>query len=172
MAESELPMIRFAGGWISAAEAWSRMQTAMAALDNLERFNASFPDLATKETLAVVPAVRARLRSIGLALPRRPEQAAAIRTKALALLERSSPEEVVDALQKDFGGELNLSTLIAVAGNRAYLGALAREARELLLHKISAEQAALLWNDLGRPSAGGDPWTAAAVLRLLADTAA
>jgi len=161
-------MVQFAGEWIPAHEAWDKMEVVTTVVETIERFNENHPELATDATRAVVPEVRRRLASIELVMPKKPQKAKELRGKALSLLEHSSPEEAVDQLQDEFSGELNLQTLIAMAGMPAYLGALKREMKVLRENKISPDQAATLWNDIHRVAAGGGSWTGRKVEMLMA----
>ena len=62
---------------------------------------------------------------------------------------------------------LTLTLAAYLAGDAAYRAALSREATEYELNRISPQQAADLWNDLGRPAPGGGLWNAAKVQALL-----
>ncbi|MEJ2577325.1 MAG: hypothetical protein P8106_11810 [Gammaproteobacteria bacterium] len=164
------PQIRFAGRWLPAHQAREKLAVAIEAMERVERFNERFPDLATAATLGVVPRVRRRLARVkALALPLTSKDAKALRKKAHGLLGANPPEDVIDALQEDFASSLNLQTLVAMVGMPAYLEALHREALVLRQNRISAEQIAVLWNDLARFAPGGGRWTERWVQRLLAN---
>ena len=162
------PMIRFAGEWIPAHDAWKKMETATVVVDHIDRFNTDFPHLSSPRTRDVVPLVRRRLKDIELYLPRKIEYAD-IAPDAIRMLATTSPEDVVDALAEQFDTPLSLDQLIQIAGEKAYLGALQREAVEFDANRISAEQTSQLWNELQRPAPGGGLWSAKKGQHLLAD---
>ena len=122
------PMIRFAGEWIPAHDAWKKMETATVVVDHIDRFNTDFPHLSSPRTRDVVPLVRRRLKDIELYLPRKIEYAD-IAPDAIRMLATTSPEDVVDALAEQFDTPLSLDQLIQIAGEKAYLGALQRGRR-------------------------------------------
>lgn len=167
MTNSLEPKILFNGQFIPAHEAWKRMETATVATEILERFNQTFPDLATEETRAVVPLVRKRLKDVEVTLPKRPPKAPEIKERALALLKTTSPEDVLNILRVEFGSELDMQQLLSLTGKEPYLNAISQEADELITNKISNKQMAELWNELKRPAPGGGFWTAAKVANLL-----
>ena len=167
MSDSLEPKILFNGQYIPAHEAWKRMETATVATEILERFNTTFPDLATEETRAVVPLVRQRLKDVEVRLPKIPAKAPEIKELAIALLKTTSPEEVLDTLQVEFDTELDIQQLLALTGKEPYLSSISQEANELTTNKISNDQMAELWNELRRPAPGGGFWTAAKVEKLL-----
>ena len=160
------PMIRFGGEWIPAHDLWSKMETANVVADTIERFNAEFPNLASAETRAVVPTVRKRLKEIDLRMPGEysvPE----LTPIALGLLESMPPEDVIEVLRERYDTEVDMAQLIQLAGEEAYVSALAREARQFALNMISPEQTAELWNESPRRALGGGLWSAKAVQELL-----
>lgn len=143
------------------------METATVAAEILERFNNTFPDLATDETRAIVPLVRKRLKEVEVRLPKRPPKAMEIKERAIALLKTNSPEDVLDMLQVEFRTQLDMQQLLSLTGKAPYLSSVAEEANEYIANKISYEQMAVLWNELRRPAPRGGLWTASKVKRLL-----
>jgi hypothetical protein len=160
------PMIRFGGEWTPAHEVWQKMETATVVVAAIQRFNACFPHLSTKETRAVVPLVQQRLKNIELRMPRRDGGLPELGPVATELLGDHSPEGAVEALQERYGIQLDLQHLLHLAG-QAYVDALTREATEYQTNRILPEQTAELWNDSGRPAPGGGLWTAGKVANLL-----
>lgn len=157
--DQQEPTINFAGEWIPARDAWKKMETATVVLDAIDRFNEKFPHLASGDTRDVVPLVRKRLKDIQLRIPRK-AQLPDLSTEAADLLTTLPPEEVVNWLRDNHGVEMDMLQFIRLVGDSNYLAALGREARELQLNRISPDQAAQLWNELGRPAPGGGLWSA------------
>jgi hypothetical protein len=162
------PMIRFGNDWVPAHEAWKKMETATVAVEAIERFNASFPHLASDETREVVPVVKQRLKDITLRMPSRDPETMELGLLCAGFLEQMSPEDVLDRVQDEHGEALDLLQLIQLAGEDAYIRALGREAHEFLNNGISPDQTAQLWKDAQRPAPGGGLWTARKVEELLA----
>ena len=160
------PMIRFGETWLPAHQIWHKMDIANMAADAIERFNANFPHLASAETRDVVPLARRHLTGIELHEPSRdtqPELAGIAR----GLLESMSPEDVTETLGDKYDAQLDLPQLIQLVGEAAYSEALSREAHRCVLNRVSPEQTATLWNELGRPAPSGGLWTATKITRLL-----
>jgi len=152
------PMIKVAGVWIPAHEAWARMEIVTEVTDKIERFNNKFPNLSTESTREVVPVVRQRMKDVALRMPRKAPDAPDFATRAGDLLDQMSPEEVLDNIQEEFGESLSLRDLISLAGEAAYIGALIREAQDYRANAILPEQTAQIWNDMARPAPGGGLW--------------
>ena len=158
------PMIRFGDDWIPAPDLRQRLRTANQATDAIERFNTTFPHLASTETRTVVPLARRHLKEIELRIPRHTTDLAQI---ARGLLDAMSPEDVTKVLGDKYASELDLAGLIRLVGETAYLHALAREAKQFALNLVSPEQTADLWREAARPVPGGGMWSAAKVRELL-----
>lgn len=161
-------MIRVGDEWIPTSEALEKIRAATAAVDHLDRLNDDFPQLASEQTREIVPIVRQRLRDFEL-LTRQLIAHPDLGLIAIGLLATQSPETVLETLAKEHDVNINLRQLVAVAGEPAYLGALAREARELNERRVSSEQTARLWSEFGRPAAGGGLWSADRIGKLLTD---
>lgn len=169
MAKHENPKIRFNSDWIPTHQAWSKLETAMSLAGYIEQFNERWPSLATDQTRTIVPKVRKQLKSIELVMPEPTKtDMPDMGETAAQLLEQFNPEETIQRLREDFGQALDLQALIAVVGLPAYCRSLANEVQEFRRNKISPEQTATLWNELGRPTIGGGTWTAGKVDSLLA----
>lgn len=168
--KTEEPMIRFDGEWIPAHDVWKKMETVNVVADAIARFNEKFPHLASSETRKVVPLVRQRLKDIELRMPEKNDSKPQLGSVAVQLLDELQPEDALLAIQEHHGATMDLQELIHLAGEEHYLGALAREAAEFELNRISSEQTALLWNDAGRPAPGGGLWTTKKVRQLKASS--
>ena len=165
----EEPMIQLDGKWVPAHEAWAKMEVASEVADVIERFNRRFPELSSDSTRDVVPLVRQRLKDIQLRMPQKSPESPDLGPIAFDLLQRMSPEEAIESLGRDFDQSLGLRDLIALAGEAAYLGALAREAEEYRVNAILPEQTAQIWNEMRRPAPGGGLWSAAKVEAIMAE---
>ncbi len=154
----EQPMIRFGGEWVPAHEVWNKLETANVVADAIDRFNNQFPHLSSADTRSVVPLVRERLKDMELKMPvgyNRPD----LQAIAIELLDAMSPEDVLDVLREEHKADMGMLQLIQLAGEQPYLECLRREAVEFRLQRITAEQAAQLWNDAKRPAPGGGLWS-------------
>jgi hypothetical protein len=165
-AKDDEAMIRFAGEWIPATDAWKKMETATVVVEQIDRFNENFPDLASRSTREVVPLVRQRLKNIEVRMPVKAELPD-LGDVARELLETQPPEDVIDLLAERHGMQIDMLGLIQMVGETAYLAALIREGREFQMNRISDDQTAQLWNELRRPAPGGGLWTAQKVDALL-----
>lgn len=160
------PMIRFGGEWIPAHDLWKKMEAANVIADAIERFNTEFPHLSSTHSRDVVPLVRQRLKDIDLRMRDEPPQVD-LGEVAIGLLESMSPEYVIDVMREKYNTAMDVAQLIQLAGEKAYVAALMREAHEYALNLISPEQTAELWNDAARPAPGGGLWSAKKVQDLL-----
>jgi hypothetical protein len=164
--DQEEPTINFGGEWIPAHDAWKKMETATVVVDAIDHFNEKFPHLASSDTRDVVPLVRKRLKDVQLRMPSK-AQLPDLSSEATSLLETLSPEDVVASLRENHGAEMDMLQFVRLVGDAAYLGALRREAEELQMNRISADQTAQLWNELSRPAPGGGLWSAHKVEKLI-----
>lgn len=160
------PMIRFGGEWIPAHDAWKRMESATVVVEHIKRFNEQFPHLSSHDTRDVVPLVQRRLRDIELQMPARAESPD-LTGIASSLLERLTPEAALDALTEQHGVELGVDQLITMVGEQAYLTCVQRQGKEFEMNRVSPDQTARLWNELGRPAPGGGLWSVQKVSDLL-----
>lgn len=161
------PLIKLGDRWVPAHQAWARMETASGFADSIERFNRRFPDLTTKTTRDVVPLVRQRLRNIALRMPEKATEPADPGTILAELLAQVSPEEAIAELHERTGQSVDLRELISLAGEKAYIGALTREANEFRKNCIHPDQTAQIWNEMGRPLPSGGLWSGRRVEELL-----
>jgi hypothetical protein len=162
-------VILFGGEWIPACEAWKKMETATVVVEQIDRFNENFPDLASRATREVVPLVRQRLKNIELRMPVKAELPD-LGGVASELLTTLPPEDVLDVLAEKHGMQVDILGLIQLVGDNAYIAALTREGREFEMNRISHDQTAQVWNELGRPAPGGGLWSAKKVEALLSDS--
>jgi len=158
----EEPEIRFGEAWIPAHQAWKKMEIASTTADFIERFNQKYPHLSCELTRSVVPEVRHRLKNVEVRTGQ-PKQQPDIVKVAGELLLTLSPEEVVDRIEAEFGEAMTLNELIALAGEESYQQAMQREAHDFAANRISADQTAQVWNEMGRPAPGGGLWSKAKV---------
>ncbi len=161
------PKVRLGDAWLPAHLVWRKIETAASVIDVIEHFNAEFAHLATAKTRDLVPSVRRRLEEIQQRMPNADGQGA-LAEYAAHLLTRLLPEQVIETLVTDKGVQLNQAFLIQLAGKNHYREALQRDATELESHKVTAEQTARLWDDLGRPAPNGRSWRAADIEELRA----
>lgn len=159
-------MIRFGEGWIPAHLAWKKMETANVVVDHIDQFNTNYPHLATAQTRAVVPEVRKRLKEVEVRMPRRKEQID-LGPVVHDLLANLSPEEVIEQIEREHDITLDLRELISLAGERNYLDALRREAKDFEVNRISPDQTAQIFNESKRLAPGGGLWNQHKVEKLL-----
>lgn len=86
---------------------------------------------------------------------------------AKQLIGAMSVDEALRMLKADYDNPLDLTRLVELVGEEAYLGALAREAKDLSANMIAADQIAELWNETHYPSPVGNQWTETEVAKLL-----
>ncbi|MCG7897813.1 MAG: hypothetical protein JAY99_00255 [Candidatus Thiodiazotropha lotti] len=91
----------------------------------------------------------------------------AVETRLIELVDSYHVDDAIDIINSEFGKDINYYDLIDVVGKDRYIAALNREAVELQVNCISPEQTADLWNGSGKPTVGGDRWTATAVTVLM-----
>ncbi|MES9858261.1 MAG: hypothetical protein ABW166_16920 [Sedimenticola sp.] len=80
-----------------------------------------------------------------------------IRELAIDLLGKSGLEDTQDILLSKHNVEMSMPKLAHIVGRDVYISELRKDALKLLANKISYEQIATLWNELGRPALGGHP---------------
>lgn len=86
------------------------------------------------------------------------DKMAALRGSALALFEKYDFEDVLDKMASQHDCNMNGIQLVSLVGQSAYCEALKREIVVLSSNAITNDQAANLWNSLGRPSLYGGAW--------------
>jgi len=164
---SQEPQVRLGGTWLPLHLVLEKMETAATVINVIEQFNTEFAHLATADTRDVVPCVRRRLEDTEQRIPDARGQGP-LAEYAADLLTTLSPEQVIETLATDKGVLINQDLLIQLAGEEPYHEALQRDAVELDSHSVSAEQAARLWDDLGRPAPNGRSWRASDIEELRA----
>jgi hypothetical protein len=92
-----------------------------------------------------------------------------IQAIATELLEKQGHnlEDVIDILATEHDVQIDMQLLAQAIGRTVYIGALRKDAAELINNAISYAQIASLWNDLDRPAFGGESWTARSVAILV-----
>jgi len=148
------------------------VRTVDACAVRLDELNNRFPNLATDTSIAGVEywykrKVQAPIHKHAKSGPEVKQASAKLQELALGLLKTHGLEEVLDILLKDHRVDINLSQLIHLVGNEAYIVALQRDALELLQNAVSYQQIAGLWNDQDRPALGGPRWDARSVSMLV-----
>ncbi|MES9992116.1 MAG: hypothetical protein ABW098_09195 [Candidatus Thiodiazotropha sp.] len=91
----------------------------------------------------------------------------AMEQRAIDIIETSQVDDALDIVNREFSKEMDYYGLIDLVGKERYIAALSREAVELKLNSISPEQAAELWNTLGKPTLGGERWNETGVKLLM-----
>jgi hypothetical protein len=86
---------------------------------------------------------------------------------ATALLEKHQIEDAMEILAERFSTPIDYPRFIALIGHAGYRSALRHEIKELQDNAISFQQMADLWNSLGKPTLGGNRWTAHSVSMLV-----
>ncbi|MES9969403.1 MAG: hypothetical protein ABW092_05170 [Candidatus Thiodiazotropha sp.] len=147
---------------------------AREALGHLRRITRDFPHLATQSVrLAIETWDEDMFRKgelILLQTQRAKAEQDAMEKRAVELIEVNHVDDVLDMLNQEASRVLDYSDLIDMVGKERYIGALSREAVELKVNAISSEQAAELWNNSGKPTVGGERWTATGVSVLMGKT--
>lgn len=143
------------------------LDVAREAVDKLKRLSKEYPHLTTQT-------VRHALDTWDEDLFRRGEliweerqrvlaEKSAVEQRVLELIETHHVDDAIDIINSEFGKDIDYNDLIDIVGRELYIDALSREAVELQMNSISAEQTADLWNACGRPTVGGERWNEVAV---------
>ncbi len=145
-------------------------QPLVDAVDHLDRLNREYPHLACDVTTQAVVDMR-KLFDNPPELTPRDEKATKtspeIQALARKLLSEMPLEDAMAALLRQGHRIETPEQMIDTVGNRDYIAALRREAREFQDNALSLEQISSLWNDLKRPALGDDHWTARSISLLL-----
>ncbi len=144
---------------------------AREAVGHLRRITREFPHLATKPVrVALDTWDEDMFRKGELILVQRARAKAernAMEQRAIEVIEGSMLDDALDILNKEFSRDIDYSYLVDLVGRDRYVSALIREAVELKVNSISPEQTAELWNSAGKPTLGGERWTATGVAVLM-----
>ena len=89
-----------------------------------------------------------------------------LKESALKLLEQYDFEDVLDKMASEHDCNLDGLQLVELVGQSAYHEALKKEVAVFASNAIAPDQAANLWNSLGRPSLYGGSWTGDDVTKL------
>ncbi len=145
-------------------------QTIVDVVDHLDRLNRAYPHLACDVTTQAVVDMRKLFESPPELAPRAAKPAEAspdIQALARKLLNELPLEDAMAALRRQGRPIESPEQMIDIVGNRDYIAALRREAREFQDNALSLDQISSLWNDLRRPALGDDHWTARSISLLL-----
>jgi hypothetical protein len=144
---------------------------AREALGHLRRITRDFPHLATQSVrVAIETWDEDMFRKGELILVQKQRAMAeqdALEKRAIELIDMNHVDDVLDLLNQESSRELDYLDLVDMVGKERYIEALTREAIELKVNAISSEQAAELWNISGKPTVGGERWTATGVSVLM-----
>jgi len=94
------------------------------------------------------------------------DKESALKKSALELLEKYDFEDVLDKMASQHNCNLNGFQLVELVGQSAYYEALKREISVFSTNAITNDQAANLWNSLGRPSLYGGAWNGNDIAKL------
>ncbi|MEW8026660.1 MAG: hypothetical protein AB2792_15175 [Candidatus Thiodiazotropha sp.] len=155
----------------SESEEFEVIFVAREAVGHLRRLSRDFPHLATQPVRVAIDTWNEDMFSKGeLVLVERQRVKAeqdAMEQRAIELIDVNHVDDVLDMLNRDSSKEIGYYDLIDMVGKDRYIEALTREAVELKVNAISSEQAAELWNNCGKPTVGGERWTATGVSVLM-----
>ncbi|MEW7974264.1 MAG: hypothetical protein AB2804_00400 [Candidatus Thiodiazotropha endolucinida] len=144
---------------------------AREAVGHLRRLSRDFPHLATQPVRVAIDTWNEDMFQKGeLVLVQKQRAKAeqdAMEKRAVELIEENLVDDVLDLLNRESNKEIDYSDLIDMVGKDRYIEALTREAVELKVNAISSEQAAELWNNSGKPTVGGERWTATGISVLM-----
>ncbi|MBW9265592.1 MAG: hypothetical protein K1565_08685 [Candidatus Thiodiazotropha sp. (ex. Lucinisca nassula)] len=144
---------------------------AREAVGHLRRLSRDFPHLATQPVRVAIDTWNEEMFQKGeLVLVQKQRAKAeqdAMEKRAIDLIEENLVDDALDLLNRESSKEIDYYDLIDMVGKERYIEALTREAVELKVNAISSEQAAELWNNCGKPTVGGDRWTATGVSVLM-----
>ncbi|MCU7941461.1 MAG: hypothetical protein KZQ87_02175 [Candidatus Thiodiazotropha sp. (ex Cardiolucina cf. quadrata)] len=155
----------------SESEEFEVIFVAREAVGHLRRLSRDFPHLATQPVRVAIDTWNEEMFQKGeLVLVQKQRAKAeqdALEKRAIDLIEESLVDDVLDLLNRESTKEIDYYDLIDMVGKDRYIEALTREAVELKVNAVSSEQAAELWNNCGKPTVGGERWTATGVSVLM-----
>ncbi|MES9813999.1 MAG: hypothetical protein ACH255_09760 [Candidatus Thiodiazotropha sp.] len=155
----------------SESEEFEVIFVAREAVGHLRRLSRDFPHLATQPVRVAIDTWNEEMFQKGeLVLVQKQRAKAeqdAMEKRAIDLIEENLVDDVIDLLNRESTKEIDYCDLIDMVGKDRYIEALTREAVELKVNAISSEQAAELWNNCGKPTVGGERWTATGVSVLM-----
>ncbi|MBT2988930.1 MAG: hypothetical protein KME48_14005 [Candidatus Thiodiazotropha sp. (ex Ctena orbiculata)] len=144
---------------------------AREAVGHLRRITRAFPHLATQPVRVALDTWDEEMFRKGeLILVQKQHAKAehdAMEQRAIEIIELSQVDDALDLINREFAKDIDYLDLIDLVGKDRYIAALTREAVELKQNSISPEQAAELWNSLGKPTLGGERWNATGVTVLM-----
>ncbi|MEW8087900.1 MAG: hypothetical protein AB2823_20255 [Candidatus Thiodiazotropha endolucinida] len=155
----------------SESEEFEVIFVAREAVGHLRRLSRDFPHLATQPVRVAIDTWNEEMFQKGeLVLVQKQRDKAeqdALEKRAIDLIEENIVDDVLDQLNRESTKEIDYYDLIDMVGKDRYIEALTREAVELKVNAVSSEQAAELWNNCGKPTVGGERWTATGVSVLM-----
>jgi hypothetical protein len=86
---------------------------------------------------------------------------------ACDLLATHQMEDVMQLMSEKFSVEISYQRLIELIGQEQYVDALCSEVEIMMRNSVSLEQAAQLWNSMGRPSLGEERWTEGSIISIM-----
>ncbi len=162
------PTIRFGGLDIPTHEAWEKLEIAETALTRFKALIDKYPDLANAELKEAERVARQRLASVQVSMPSRPAKTPDLEELVRRLAgEYQQLDDILDALCREHGVELDYLGLVHIMGLEAYQVSLGKELKVYEANALSDEQVAEIWNELQMPTPGGAVhWDSAAIERL------
>ncbi|MES9828174.1 MAG: hypothetical protein ABW201_07915 [Candidatus Thiodiazotropha sp.] len=155
----------------SESEEFEAIFVAREAVGHLRRLSSDFPHLATQPVRVAIDTWNEDMFRKGELVLEQKQRAKAeqdaMERRAIELIEENLVDDVLDLLNRESTKEINYYDLIDMVGKDRYIEALAKEAVELKVNAISSEQAAELWNNSGKPTVGGERWTATGISVLM-----
>ena len=151
-------------------------QIAQEAIDHLDLLNQQYPGLASDNSKEAVEKWRRKPVSVeavevktGIGsgstelssddVSNTNDSETQLKEVATELLKEHEIEDVIDILASDHDTAMNAHQLVELVGQSAYVTALKREAEVFESNSITYDQAASLWNSLGRPALGDEQWS-------------
>lgn len=147
------------------------LQVAEEAYEHLERLKDLYPHLVSSHVESAMNNWRQRISSgmdvRAVAADIKQAEDEALAKAASELMQTHQLEDVLQLLSESFSFEVDYARLLGLVDQRLYVDALRRDINELLRNSVSLEQAAQLWNSMGRPSLGGEQWSEESVSAIM-----
>jgi hypothetical protein len=144
---------------------------AREAVGQLKKLTRDFPHLTTQPVRHAIETWNEDLFRRGELIweerQRVKREQAALELRAIELIDQNHVDDVLEMLANEFERDFDYYDLIDMVGKDRYIGALRREAIELVQNCVSPEQTADLWNSVGKPPIGGERWNAVGVSVLM-----
>ena len=161
-------VIRIAGIDIPIHLAWDKIETLNTSADLLDRLNQKYPHLATEFTHGITTIVRERIaKSLGEIKPPPKKEVHLVEFLLDKLAAGHDPLDILDMTKQEKEMDITLEDLVYLVGEKAYMEAMTRQAKEYHENRILPEQIADLWNQVLMPAPGKQHWTKADIEKLL-----